>query len=239
MPQHTPRTATPEQLEKIGALAASLVHPGDRVGLGSGRAALAFVRQLGRRVCQEKLAIIGVSTSLLTEKVAREAGVPLKTLDEVDYLDIAVDGADEVDDQLNLIKGGGGNLTREKVVESIAQRLVIVVGQEKIVEHLGVHFPVFVEVIAFAQPVVMRKLRAMGGHVTQRLNPDGTAFLTDNHNPYLQVRFGTAPYHIADPASLERAIRALPGVVETGLFIAMAHEVLIANCDGTITRRQA
>jgi len=226
--------ATPDQLQHIGALAAALVNPGDRVGLGSGRAALAFVRALGKRVREENLRITSVSTSLLTEKVAVEAGITLSSLMQVDQLDIAVDGADEVDPDLNLIKGGGGNLTREKVVESIAKKLVIVVGQEKIVEHLGTYFPVSVEVIEFALPVVIRRIQAMGGIVEQRKNADGSIFLTDNNNPYLHVRFGPPPHHLANPAELDRVLRLIPGVVETGLFVGMASEAIVAQFDGTV-----
>ncbi len=154
--------ATPEQLEKLGAAAAQLVTGGQRVGLGSGKAALAYVRALGRRVRDEKLDILGVATSVQTEQVAREAGIPLATLSEVDALDITIDGADEVDPELNLIKGGGGHLTREKVVASISKRFVIVVGQEKLVPQLGTKFPVFLEVLEFARAVVTRRVEAMG-----------------------------------------------------------------------------
>lgn len=230
--------ASPEQLDAMGAVAARLVQPGDRVGLGSGKAALAFTRALGRRVREEYLPVTGVPTSLLTEQVAREHGVPLATLNEIAALDIAVDGADEVDPYLNLLKGGGGNLTREKVVACIAKRFVIVVGEEKVVPKLGTHFPVFVEVIEFALPVVKRKLESMGGTVTQRSNPDGSVFLTDNNNPYLHCVFGQGTDRtLHDPAGLEEVLRALPGVVETGLFINMAHEVIVAKADGTIERR--
>jgi ribose 5-phosphate isomerase A len=230
--------ASPEQLEKLGQAAARLVSPGDRVGLGSGKAALAFVRALGARVRSENLAVTGVPTSLLTEQVARDAGIPLATLDTVDTLDIAVDGADEVDPAFHLIKGGGGNLAREKVTESIARRFVVVVGEEKIVPRLGTGFPVFIEVIEFARPVVVRRLRAMGAVVTQRTNPDGSPFLTDNGNPYLHAAFhANGSTQIPDPAALDRALHAIPGIVETGLFIDMADEVLIAYADGRIEHR--
>lgn len=233
MPQ-TPK-ATPEQLERIGALAAELVRPHDRLGLGSGQAALAFVRMLGRRVQNERLPLTGVATSLLTEQVARQHAVPLATLEQVETLDLAVNGADEVDPHLNLTKGGGGNLTREKVVAGIAHKLVIVVGQEKIVDHLGTNFPVFVEVIEFARPAVVRQLQALGASVTQRRNPDGSPFLTDNGNPYLHCQFALAA--LAEPEKLELALRIMPGVVETGLFIGMAHEIIIARFDGTVARK--
>ena len=228
--------ASPEQLEKIGTLAADLVRAGDRVGLGSGKAALAFVRALGARVRTQQLRITGVATSLLTEQVARESGIPLATLETVDALDIAVDGADEVDPDFNCIKGGGGNLTREKVIESIAKRFVLVVGEEKLVDRLGKTFPVFIEVIEFARPVVIRKLQAMGATVTQRTNPDGTPFLTDNENPYLHVLFNhggkAASSQLPDAATVDAALHHIPGIVETGLFIDMVDEVIVAYADG-------
>ncbi len=226
--------ATSEQLDRIGVYAAQQVKNGDRVGLGSGKAALAFVRALGDRVKKEKLNVIGVPTSILTESVAREAGVPLKSLQEITELDIAIDGADEVDPQLNIIKGGGGNLTREKVIASIAKKLVIVIGYEKLVPQLGINFPVFVEVTEFALPVVTRKIVDMGAMVSQRKNPDGSPFITDNNNPYLMARFGQPPHALKDPVAIEQAIRHLPGVVETGLFVNMAHEVIVAKADDTI-----
>lgn len=236
----TAAKASAEQLEKIGAIAAGMVRTGDRVGLGSGKAALAFVRALGERIRTQKLKTIGVPTSLLTEQVAREAGIPLATLEQVDSLDITVDGADEVDPYLNLTKGGGGNLTREKVIASISKKFVIVVGGEKIVPRLGTNFPVFVEVIEFARPVVTRKLQALGAAVTQRMNADGSVFLTDNGNPYLHCIFNnptTNNHQLHDPYALDLALHHIPGVVETGLFINMAQEVIVAHADGTVENK--
>ncbi|MCL2640295.1 MAG: ribose 5-phosphate isomerase A [Phycisphaerales bacterium] len=229
--------ASPAQLYHIGELAAELVNDGDHVGLGSGRAALEFVRALGVRIKAGKVKAVGVPTSLLTGRIAREAGIPLTTLDQTESLDIAIDGADEVDSDLNLIKGGGGNLTREKIIASISKRFVIVVGEEKIVPHLGSQFPVFVEVIEFAKPTVIRKITAMGARVEQRKNPNGSFFRSDDNNPYLQCWFPT----LQNPAELNREIRQIPGIIETGLFVDMADEVIIANFDGTVARyhRQA
>ena len=229
--------ASPEQLDHLGTVAAALVKSGQRVGLGSGRAALAFVRALGVRVQREKLDIIGVPTSILTEQVAREGGIPLSNLFDIDALDITIDGADEVDPRLNLIKGGGGNLAREKVIAGITKKFVIVVGQEKIVAKLGTAFPVFVEVIEFARPVLMRQLEALGARVAQRMNADGSPFLTDNGNPYLEAKFPASKLS-RDPGGIDRTIHMLPGVVETGLFIGMAGEVLIAQFDGSVRRRK-
>lgn len=226
------RVATVEQLENLGRVAAGRVKGGQRVGLGSGRAALAFVRALGKRVREEGLEMVGVSTSLLTEQVAREAGVPLATLDQVQELDIAIDGADEVDPALNVIKGGGGNLLREKVVERLARELIIVVGEEKLVQTLGEKFPVFVEVVEFARPVLVKQITALGATVTQRMEKDGKAFLTDNGNPYLHCQFSTQA--LTNPAVVDRELRALAGVVETGLFVGMAGEALVAEFGGGV-----
>jgi ribose 5-phosphate isomerase A len=226
------RVASVEQLEALGQVAAGRVKAGQRVGLGSGKAALAFVRALGKRVREEGLEMVGVSTSLLTEKVAREAGVPLATLEEVQELDIAIDGADEVDPELNVIKGGGGNLLREKVVESLAKELIIVVGEEKLVKTLGEKFPVFVEVVEFARPVLVKQITALGATVTQRMGADGKPFLTDNGNPYLHCQF--SPATLAHPKSVDLELRSLAGVVGTGLFVGMAAEALVAGFEGGV-----
>jgi ribose 5-phosphate isomerase A len=228
--------ASAEQLDGIGALAAGLVAGGQRVGLGSGKAALAFVRALGRRVREERLEIIGVPTSVETERVARGLGIPLATLNDMEALDITVDGADEVDPALNLIKGGGGHLAREKVVASISRRYVIVVGGEKLVPQLGWKFPVFLEVLEFARAVVTRRMEALGAVVTPRKNADGSIYRTDNGNPYLHCQFPTGG--LADARALDAALHALPGVIETALFVGMAQEVIVAHGDGRVERKK-
>ena len=227
--------ATPEQLDKMGLVAAGMIQAGQRVGLGSGKAALAYVRALGRRVREEKLAIIGVPTSVETHRVATEIGIPLGTLDQIVSLDITIDGADEVDPELGLIKGGGGYLAREKVVASISKRFVIVVGEEKIVPKLGMKFPVFLEVMEFARAVVTRRVEALGAKVTRRMKADGTPYVTDNGNPYLHCQF--PPGGVADARALNRAFHAMPGVIETALFLDMAQEVLVAYADGRVERK--
>jgi len=213
-------------------MAAAMVKDGDVVGLGSGRAAVAFVRALGRRVKEEGLSCVAVATGTATEAVALEVGVPLIPLDQVEAFDIAVDGADEVDAHLNLLKGGGGNLLREKILESMAKKLVIVVGAEKVVDQIGMGaFPLFLEVVEFGRPAVVRVLEGKGATVTQRMNPDGSPFLTDDGNPYLHVTGLVTP--TTDIAALDRWMHSIPGVVETGLFIGMASVGLIARVDGS------
>ena len=201
------------------------MNDGDCVGLGSGRAALSFVRELGARVASG-LTITGVPTSLATEKLALELGIPLAKLDDVTQIDIAVDGADEVAPGMVLSKGGGGNLLREKITESIAKRLVIVVGEEKVVPRLGTNFPVFLEVIEFGRAAVTRALADMGGTVTQRMDVSGAAFHTDDGNPYLHVAL--PPEALADPVALDTQLRALPGVVETGIFVGMVRAIILS-----------
>ncbi len=228
------RIATPEQLHAIGAMAAELITSGQAVGLGSGKASHAFVKMLARRVRENGLNIIGIPTSESTARLARELGIPLGSLENITRLDIAVDGADEVDPTLNLTKGGGGDLLREKVIASIAQRYVVVVGQEKLVEHIGSRFPVFVEVVEFAMPAVIRALAALGATTTPRMTADGKLFRTDNSNPLLHARFDPSDAQLLQPAILDQTIRNIPGTIETGLFLNKADEVLVANFDGTV-----
>jgi ribose 5-phosphate isomerase A len=194
------------------------------VGLGSGRAAQAFVRALGERVRAGALRVRGVPTSEETAAVAREVGIALATLAEAPVIDLTVDGADEVDPRLELIKGYGRAMVREKVVAAASRRLVILVGEEKLVPQLGTRGRLPVEVIPFALPVAERRVRELG------LAPalwarDGAPGTTDNGNYILDC--GLDP--IADPERLERDLRAIPGVVGTGLFLGMAEQVLVGT----------
>ena len=205
--------------------AADMVEPDMVVGLGTGRAAAMFVRALARRV-HDGLSIRGIPTSLKTAELAKELSVPLTTLDEVESIDIDVDGADEVDPTLNLIKGHGGSLLRERVVASVSKRFVVLVGEEKLVPHLGAKMAVPVEVVPFAVPVARAALLRLGADVALRTNSDGP-FESDNGNQILDARFDK----IADPGDLERRIDELPGVVDNGLFIGMADLVLVHDSD--------
>lgn len=204
-----------------------MIEPGMVVGLGTGRAAAMFVRALGRRI-GEGLEVRGVPTSRRTEELAAEVGIPLVGLEEVEAVDIDVDGADEVDPSLDLIKGHGGALLRERVVASISKKFVILAGEEKIVSRLGARMSVPVEVVPFAAPVSKRKLEALGADVRLRRSDDGRPFVSDNGNHILDARFET----IEDPSGLERRIDALPGVVDSGLFIGMADLVLVQSESG-------
>jgi len=204
--------------------ALELIPDGATIGLGSGRAAWGFVGLLGAQVRSGRLRVRGVPTSDETARVAKEHGVPLMGLDEAGELAVTVDGADEVDPQLDLIKGYGRALFREKVVAASSRRLVILVGEEKLVPRLGTRGRVPVEVVPFASPLCQRRLTALG------LRPvlweeNGRPGETDNSNQILDC--GTDP--IADPARLEADIRAIPGVVGTGLFLGMANTVLVGQ----------
>lgn len=202
--------------------AAAMVEDGAVVGLGTGRAAAMFVRALGLRV-HEGLSVRSVPTSRATESLARELGIPLVSLDEVEAIDIDVDGADEVDPSLDLIKGHGGALVRERVVASIARRFVILVGGEKLVSHLGEHMSVPVEVVPFATPTVRGALERLEAEVTLRTTPEGDAFASDNGNAILDARFAS----LARAVETARRIDEIPGVVDNGLFLGMADLVLV------------
>lgn len=201
--------------------ALEFVTDGSVIGLGSGRAASAFVRALGERV-QAGLRIRGVPTSEATAALAREVGIPLTTLDEAGELALTVDGADEVDPQRNLIKGYGRALVREKIVAASSRRLVILVGPEKLVPKLGARGKLPVEVVPFARPLCERRLAALGCRPVVWAK-DGTPQLTDNGNLILDCGIDA----IDDPARLEADLRAIPGVVGTGLFLGMTDDVLV------------
>jgi ribose 5-phosphate isomerase A len=211
--------------EKEAAARASLrfVRDGDIVGLGTGSTAVYAVRFLGERV-QAGLKIRGIPTSIHTQDLATSLGIPLTTLDEVQEIDVTIDGADEFDPQLRLIKGGGGALLREKIVASATKKFVIIADSSKQVPVLG-KFPVPVEVIKFAEALVAKKISAMGAAVKARADASGRKFITDEGNHILDCHFGQIP----DPPALARKLETTPGVVEHGLFIGMASIALIGK----------
>jgi ribose 5-phosphate isomerase A len=212
-----------EEKEVAGRAAAKLVHDGDIVGLGTGSTAYFAVVALGERV-KAGLKITGIPTSVHTADLARAVGIPLTTLDEHPEIDITIDGADEVDPKLNLIKGGGGALTREKVIATASKKMVVVVDSGKVVATLG-KFPLPVEIIAFARTVIEKKIVSLGATPKLRTRPDGSPFITDNGNQILDCSFG----RIEDPAALARELSDTPGIVEHGLFIGIAKLALIGK----------
>ena len=206
--------------------ALELVTDGSRIGLGSGRAAQAFVRALGERMRSGRLHVCGVPTSEETANLARQEDIPLISLAGAGSLDLTVDGADEVDPRLDLIKGYGRAFVREKIVAASSRRLVILVGEEKLVPELGTRGKLPVEVTPFAMFLCERRLRELGCRPVPCLR-GGHPLVTDNGNHILDCQIGA----IADPAQLELDIRAIPGVVGTGLFLGMAETVLVGDRD--------
>jgi ribose 5-phosphate isomerase A len=211
--------------EKRLAAAASLkyLEDGQVVGLGTGSTAALVIRGIAERV-RAGLRIRGIPTSQRTRDLAVELGIPLTSFDDVQAIDITIDGADEIDPQLNLIKGAGGALLREKIVASASRRLVIVADSSKQVATLG-RGPVPVEVIGFAQALVATRIAELGATATLRRDSRGEVYVTDEGHHILDCRFG----RITDPAALARTLTELPGVVEHGLFIGMANVALVAT----------
>ena len=219
--------------ERLRAAQAALgeVRPGMKLGLGTGRTADHFVRLLGEKV-RGGLAVVGVPTSERTARLAAEAGVPLTTLDDTPALDLTIDGADEIDPQLRLIKGAGGALLREKIVAAASARMLVVADAGKCVQVLGA-CPLPIEVVPFGLGATRRALDAAAsrlglvGEIRQRSAGDGP-FVTDGGHYILDASFGRIP----DPDALSAVLHAIPGVVEHGLFIGLASAAVIGLGDG-------
>jgi ribose 5-phosphate isomerase A len=208
--------------------AAALVEDGLIVGLGSGSTATLAVSFLGQRVAAG-LRIIGIPTSAQTEREARDAGIPLSTLAEHDRIDVTIDGADEVEvGSLNLLKGRGGALLCEKIVASASSRLIVVVDETKLVDRLGAHGPVSVEVVPFAWNATARRLQSVGASVTRRTTGEGEPFIANSGHYILDCAFGA----IDDPDELQRQLDGTVGVVEHGLFLGMASQVIVGGSRG-------
>ncbi|MCA8978832.1 MAG: ribose-5-phosphate isomerase RpiA [Planctomycetes bacterium] len=220
--------------QAAGRRAAELVEDGMTVGLGTGSTVFFTLQRLAERIRDEGISLRGVPTSLDTESKAREFGIPLATLDEVERIALTIDGADEIDGDYQMIKGGGGALLREKVVATISDRVVTVVGRDKLVERLGTTFLLPVEVVPFARATVRRAIKALGGEPTVRLAEPERPFVTDNGNQILDCKFEGG---IADARALAARLSTEPGVVEHGLFIDLATDVVIGDDTGTAELR--
>lgn len=220
-----------------GAQAAAWVEDGMQVGLGTGSTTAYALEALGRRIRKEGLRCVGTPTSFAAERLARQYGIPLVSLDEVDRLDLALDGADEVSPTLDLIKGRGAAHTREKVVASLADRFVVLIDPSKQVDRLGTKMPVPVEVLPMAAAPVQRALADLGARPALRMGQqkDGPV-VTDQGFWVIDARF---PEGIADPPALDQVLLALPGVLDHGLFLGLATDVLIGHPDGTVTHHAA
>jgi ribose 5-phosphate isomerase A len=224
----------------ISKRALEFVQDGDVVGLGTGSAATAFIHALGERV-RTGLRVRGVPTSEATAQLARQLGILLVTLEELDGdrpINITVDGADEVDANLNLVKGLGGALVREKIVASAARRLVILIGPEKLENKLnpvvGTRGVLPVEVVRFGWGQTRRRLSALGCPSTPR-QPGSALFVTDNGNYILDGQIKP----LTDPAAFEREVLAIPGVVGTGLFLGMSPTVLVQEGEVVHVRQRS
>ena len=224
-----------EDLKRAAALAAlELVRPGMRLGLGTGSTAKHFVDGLGAKVAAG-LDVLCVATSEATQKQAEGLGIRMSTLDETPELDLTVDGADEVDHELRLIKGGGAAHLREKIVASASKRMVVIADTGKLVERLG-RFPLPIEVVPFGLAATRRAVAAAiagageQGELVLRKRPDGSTLLTDGGHYILDAHLGA----IASPERLALALDQVPGMVEHGLFIGLASGALLAGSEGVV-----
>lgn len=211
-----------------GIKAVDYVEDGMLLGLGTGSTVKYSIIEIGRRVREDGLNVRGIPTSVATAKLAKEQGIPLTDFSEVTKLDLTIDGADEVDPDLNLIKGGGGALLREKIIAFNSERMIVVVDEAKVVEHLGTTFPLPVEIVPFAWEVTLRRFQSFNCNVELRRNDDGTPYVTDNGNYIFTCKFEI----IATPELTERFIDTIPGVVECGLFVNMCDTAVVGTKDG-------
>lgn len=213
--------------QQVGKAAADCVESGSIVGLGTGSTTAFAIQFLGDRLQSGELKDIkGVPTSFQASVLAKQYGIPLTTLDEVDHIDIAIDGADEVDPQLNLIKGGGAAHTQEKIVDSLAAQFIVVVDSSKLVDRLGSTFLLPVEVIPMAVSPVMRAIAKLGGKPELRMGVKKAGpVITDQGNMVIDVKFEA----IDNPAELEKTLNNIPGVLENGLFVGVADLVLVGE----------
>ena len=213
--------------QEVGLAAASRVKSDSIVGLGTGSTTAYAIEYIGDRLAKGELKnIVGIPTSFQAEVLAKKYNIPLTSLDAIDKIDIAIDGADEVDPQKNLIKGGGAAHTREKVVDTLADRFIVVVDSGKLVDKLGSTFLLPVEVIPMAVTPVMRKLEKLGGKPELRMGiKKAGPVVTDQGNLVIDVKFE----QIDNPAELEKTINNIPGVLENGLFVGVTDLVLIGE----------
>ena len=213
--------------QEVGKAAAALVKSGTIVGLGTGSTTAYATEYLGSRLKSGEIKDIqGVPTSFQAEVLAKQYGIPLTTLDAIDHIDIAIDGADEVDPQKNLIKGGGAAHTREKIVDSLAEQFVVVVDSNKLVDRLGSTFLLPVEVIPMAMTPVMRAIEKLGGKPELRMGVKKAGpVITDQGNMVIDVKFDS----IDNPAELEKTLNNIPGVLENGLFVGVADLILVGE----------
>jgi ribose 5-phosphate isomerase A len=221
-----------ELKRQAAARALEHVQPGMKLGLGTGSTAKHFVELLGERV-RDGLQVVGVPTSEATRGIAQRCGIPLTTLDELDRLDLTVDGVDEIDSSLNVIKGGGGALLREKIVAAASDRMIVIADETKWAARLG-RFPLPIEVIPFGLAATRRAIgdvfakSGVSGQMVVRIGTDGHAFVTDGGHWIVDAHLGEIP----DPYALAGMLNSIPGVVEHGLFIGLVSVAMLAGTQG-------
>lgn len=212
---------------RAAAEAAQHVESGMVVGLGTGSTAAFAVRAIADRVAAGELTeIVGIPTSTRTRDLARELGIPLTTLEDHPRVDLTIDGADQVDPEGNLVKGGGGALLWEKILAAASDRYLIIVDESKLVGRLGEGFPIPVEVMPFGWKTHFEAVRGLGGEPALRAAADGSPFRTDGGHYILDCTFSAG---IADPPWVDQTLQSRPGVVETGLFLGMSPEVIVGR----------
>jgi ribose 5-phosphate isomerase A len=217
--------------KNVGSSAAKLVEDGMRIGVGSGTTVYFFIEELGKRVASG-LQVLAVPTSIDSKQLCQQQQIPLADLDDVDLLDLAVDGADEIDPDWHLIKGGGGALLQEKMVASNSRQFVVIADQSKLVPFLG-RFPLPVEVIPFGYRHVADKISRIDGCGKIDIRKkDGEIFLSDHGHYILDCGFD----RLNDPVLTDSLLHAIPGVVETGLFNGMAGMIMIGYADGSVKK---
>jgi ribose 5-phosphate isomerase A len=220
-----------EELKKLCAeKAVEQIKDGMTIGLGTGSTVEYALRKLGEKV-KKDLTIQGIPTSIHTMRIAKEENIPITSLEENPVIDLTIDGADEVDSYLNLIKGGGGALTREKIIAFNSKKVIIVVDDSKIVKALGIDFPLPVEILKFGWTSTKKALEGFGCSVELREIMENEPFITDNGNYILDCEFD----RIDDSEQLELEINRIPGVVENGLFIGLVNEVIVGAKQGILT----
>lgn len=217
------------RMARLAEAAAGLVEDGMTLGLGSGSTAEATVRALGKRVAGG-LRVTGVPTSARTERLARELGIPLVTLDKVERLDLGIDGADEIDPRLDVVKGRGGALLYEKLVALACDRWVIVAASEKLVEQLGTRMPLPVEVVPVGWKLTAARVEAIGCRAVLRCGADGAPFVSDGGHYVLDCATGP----IEGAVGLSAAIKGVTGVVDHGIFAGFAESAMVVDGDGLV-----
>ncbi len=222
-----------EEAKKRAALeAVKHIKNGDTVGLGSGTTAAYVINEIGRLIKENKLKVLGIPTSDQARDLAVSQGIPLTTLDSHPKPDLAIDGADQVDRKLDIIKGLGGALTREKIVGGATREFIIVIDETKLTDKLGINQPIPLEVLPFALTTVSNELGKFNGKCVLRTTKNGAILITDNGNYIIDLYLN----EINGPKTLDKALKSIPGIIETGLFIGMADMVYVGCKDGSVKK---